>query len=390
LVTSEPRFEPERRVSEPVEHVERGLAADEDEAARAPATERREGRRAHRGEDAVAAGRARRGRHERDRLPVANEASRRLAGGVRARGRDLERAQDAALDGVRDLAVPGGMRTAHDAQDAAEIGCGRRLLGRRRRGLAAQRAAEGAREADGAGEDERARSREQHMDGALEVGVGAGIADDHGGAARAQLLDRRRDARRVAHGSERQHRGGTPARRGEDAADARVVDRVLRVAGEGGLVHRHAVDQLAAALRRAPDLGDRRQHERLVRADGVHRRVELRAERAPQRGVDLLEDDAATRRVAAKGGADAGGRLGRRERAALRVAHRERGRRRRTAGALARPDDGDAAAPGEQLGADVARAGQVVGEDAERVQGDASVTRPAGSRARARRPARGI
>ena len=131
----------------------------------------------------------------------------------------------------------------------------------------------------------------------------------------------------------------------------------------------HAVDQLHAADRRAPHLGNRGQHEGLVGAPTASIAASSSAPRCPRSaGVDLLQHDAVAR-VAGAGQrrAHRAARRVRRQRPALRVARSRAGRPRRRpphpsgVGTTTRPGQGSSAAR------DVARAGQVVRDDAQRV-----------------------
>src|SRR5581483_7011273 len=174
----------------------------------------------------------------------------------------------------------------------------------------------------------------------------------------------------AADGAEPEDGRAPAARRLDRRRDARVADRVLRVAGERRLVHGGAADHLAALLRGAADLGDRGEDEGLVDAEGVHRRVDLGAELPAEPGVDLLENEPGPARSdVGERRTDAPARFAGRQGAALRVADAERpgadvGGARVECGL-----DGDAARPREQLAPDVARPGQVVGEDTYGVHG---------------------
>src|SRR2546428_379787 len=136
--------------------------------------------------------------------------------------------------------------------------------------------------------------------------------------------------------------------------------------------------------RRTADLGDGGQHERLLHAERVHGGIDLGAEGATQPRVDLLEHQPRPAGAdVGQRGRDPARRVRRPERAALRVAHADRAARRGAA-RLERRLHHDAAGPREELGADVAGAGQIVGENAQRIH--VSVCGQARSTARAGAP----
>jgi hypothetical protein len=130
-------------------------------------------------------------------------------------------------------------------------------------------AAERAREAGRADEQERPRAEEERPHRALEIRIRLAVAHEDLRAVRACRCDRGRQL--AADGVEPELRDLPPAGRAHHDRDARVADRMMRVACERGLVHGDAADHLPALLRRPPDLGDRGQDERLVDAERVHR-----------------------------------------------------------------------------------------------------------------------
>ncbi len=218
------------------------------------------------------------------------------------------------------------------------------------------------REGDRAGEAEGPRQRQDRRRRRAYVVVAFRVHHEDVDAVPAQTSDLGREPARPDDVTA-DHDGAAPALPRQHLGNRRHRSRTFGIVRELGRRERTIAEPLASVPRHATRGRDRRQHE-AGSAEHVERGVELGTEMPTERGIDLLEDE--------RRGSRAGERVShprrrgaRSERTALRVDDRDGAVLcdRTVAG---RDHDSDALARRRELGRDVTRARQVVGDGGER------------------------
>ena len=207
---------------------------------------------------------------------------------------------------------------------------------------------------------ERRRVELDHgLDEGVEIRVGLGVGDDHHAREAHQPSGQRRAA--LAHAAERDPGERAIELRPQQVHDVRRAGRARerRILGDRRLGDRHGAHGQHALDDHTMLGGQGGAHERGRGRRRAQQRIELGADLAAQRGIDLLEEAAACD-VARDAGHAAGGVDGV-ERTAFRI-HDGDGRAQRRV----RPHRHRHRPARREQGARVARASEVVGHDRER------------------------